>query len=247
MSQRWNDLLYAHWPVPPAQIEALLPIGLRVDTFQGSAWLGVVPFWLERIKYRGAEFLPGPHGFPDLNLRTYVRDQQSGTPGMYFFSLDAGSLSAVASARLFFHLPYHWAKMRMEQHEEREIAFTSRRRLSARPVVFEARYRSLGPSARLAEYKPNSLEHFLMERYCLFTADRTGHPVRSNLHPVPSPLEEAEAEIGTNQLAEAIGVPLPSQPPVLHYSRRLTVYLWPAQRLRQALSGQVAVAVSPST
>ena len=85
MTQRWNDLLFAHWPIPVAQMAALLPDWLEVDTFQGSAWLGVVPFWLDRIKIRGVPPIPGARSFPDLNLRTYVRDQFTGTPGVYCF------------------------------------------------------------------------------------------------------------------------------------------------------------------
>ena len=100
MTQRWNDLLFAHWPLAPSQLAPLLPEWLQVDTYQGSAWLGAVPFWLDRIKIRGVPPIPGARGFPDLNLRTYVRDQFTGTPGIYCFSLDASNLLAVAVARL---------------------------------------------------------------------------------------------------------------------------------------------------
>ena len=106
MTQRWNDLLFAHWPVPAAQVAALLPDGLQVDTFEGSAWLGVVPFWMDRIKIRGVPPVPGARSFPELNLRTYVRDQTTRSRGVYFFSLDASNLLAVAVARTFYNLPY---------------------------------------------------------------------------------------------------------------------------------------------
>jgi len=145
MTQRWNDLLFAHWPVSASQMGPLLPEGLQVDTFNGSAWLGVVPFWMDRIKVRGIPPIPGARSFPELNLRTYVRDQHTGTPGVYFFSLDASNLLAVAAARTFYHLPYHWAEMRLDERSEREFSFYSRRRLSSSPVVFKAHYR--GPSA----------------------------------------------------------------------------------------------------
>ena len=129
MTQRWNDLLFAHWPVSASQMDAVLPAGLQADTYQGSAWLGVVPFWLDRIKLRGIPPLPGTQSFPDLNVRTYVRDRETGNPGMYFFSLDASNLLAVAVARMFFHLPCHWAEMHIDQRTDREFAFYSRRRL----------------------------------------------------------------------------------------------------------------------
>src|SRR5208282_4724920 len=136
MTQRWNDLLFAHWPVATAAIGALLPEGLETDTFQGTAWLGVVPFWMDRIKVRGVPPIPGARSFPELNLRTYVRDQETGSTGVYFFSLDASNLLAVMAGRMFYQLPYHWAEMRLEQRTEREFTFASRRRFQGRPVEF---------------------------------------------------------------------------------------------------------------
>jgi uncharacterized protein YqjF (DUF2071 family) len=102
-------------------------------------------------------------------------------------------------------------------------------------VVFKARYRGLGPTARLAENRPGTLEYFLMERDCLFTSNREGQSIRANLRQVFSPLEEAEAEIEENSLASALGIELPDQKPVLHYSRRLAVYVWPAEQVRSVL------------
>jgi uncharacterized protein YqjF (DUF2071 family) len=216
-----------------------------VDTFQGTAWLGVMPFWIDRIRVRGAPSLPGA-GFPDLGLRTYVREEQTGTRGVFCLSLDASNLLAVAAGRAFFHLPYHWAEMRMEQRGEREFSFYSRRRFAARPVIFRARYRGLGPTVKLAENRPGTLEYFLMERDCLFTSNRAGQPIRANLRQVFSPLEEAEAEIERNDLASALGIELPRQEPVLHYSRRLAVYVWPAALMRPVLVPQpVPAALTP--
>lgn len=235
MTQRWNDLLFAHWPVPAAQLAPLMPRELQVDTFQGSAWLGVVPFWMDRIKVRGVPSIPGARSFPELNLRTYVRDQGSGAAGVYFFSLDASNLLAVMAGRAFYHLPYYWADMRLEQRSEREFSFESRRRFRSQSVEFKARYRGLGPTRRTVESRPGSLEYFLTERYCLFTSNRAGQSVRANVHHVPWPLEDADADIERNDLALAIGVSLPKEKPVLHYSRRLAVYIWPSELVRPAL------------
>ncbi|MGH9600212.1 MAG: YqjF family protein [Terracidiphilus sp.] len=246
-TQRWNDLLLAHWPVPAPAVQALLPEGVEADTFQGSAWVGMVPFWLDRIKFRGVPSLPGLRRIPDLNLRTYVRERETGAQGIYCFSIDASSLVAVAAARTIFHLPYYWAEMRLEQRSEREFSFYSRRRFASQPVMFNVRYRGLGPTSRLAEIPPGSLEYFLTERYCLFTRNHNGQPVRANIHRVPSPLEEAEAEIERNDLPTAIGIELPNTPPVLHYLRRLAVYIWPGELMRPALARRpVAVAATPS-
>jgi uncharacterized protein YqjF (DUF2071 family) len=242
VTQRWNDLLFAHWPIPVAQVAAQLPEGLEVDTYQGSAWLGMVPFWLDRIKMRGMPMLPGVRRFPDLNVRTYVRDQMTGAPGVYSFSMDASSLLAVAIARAVYQLPYYWSEMRMEQRTEREFSFYSRRHFSGHPVLFKARYRGLGPSSRTLEPRLGSFEYFMTERSCLYSANHLGQAARANLHYIPWPLEEAEAEIEQNDLASAIGIDLPRIKPVLHYSRRLAVYVWPSELLKPAMAGRPVTA-----
>lgn len=236
MTQRWNDLLFAHWRVPAAQMAHLMPEGVQVDTFEGSAWLGAVPFWMDRIKFRVLPPIPGASSFPELNLRTYVRDHRTGTPGVYFFSLDAGNLAAVLVARTMYHLPYYWAQMRIQQQSEREFQFSSKRRFAGRPVNFKATYRGLGPTRKMAESRPGSLEYFLTERYCLFTQNGGGHVVRANIHHIPWPLENAEAVIEENDLAAAIGIALPDEEPVLHYARRLAVYVWPAEVIPSSAS-----------
>lgn len=247
MTQRWNDLLFAHWPVAPSALAGLIPAELLMDTFQGSAWLSLSPFWTDRIKLRGVPSISGGRGFPGLNLRTYVRDPRSGTPGVCLLSVDASDVLSVAVGRAFYRLPYHWAEMRLEQKREREFAFYSRRRFSSRPVMFKARYRGLGPTRKLAEMRRGTLESFLMERYCLFMRNSAGKSIRANLHQVSWPLEEAEAEIEQNDLADAIGITLPEVAPVLHYSRRLALYIWPTVPLRSALPARpVTVAVTPS-
>jgi uncharacterized protein YqjF (DUF2071 family) len=248
MTQRWNDLLFAHWPVPASSLAPLIPDGLQIDTYSGSAWLGVVPFWMDRIRLRGLPAIPGARCFPELNLRTYVRDQKTGMTGVYFLSLDGGNMLAVAFARTLYSLPYYWSEMRIEQRSEREFSFYSRRRLASQPVIFKARYRGLGPTRKLAEMRSGSLEYFLTERYSLFTRNREGHTMRASIHHIPWPLEEAEAEIERNDLASAVGIHLPDIDPVLHYSRRLAVYVWQLERLHPARSAQrIPAAAVPST
>ncbi len=225
MTQRWNDLLFAHWPLPAAKLTPLLPEGLVADTFDGSAWVGVVPFWMDQVRFRVLPPLPGANRFPELNLRTYVLDRHTNQPGVYFFSLDAANPFAVGAARMFFHLPYYWARMKIDRGGEgREVQYSSERLLS-RPAHFRARYRSLGqPCIK------GGLESFLTDRYALFTV-RGRELVRVNIHHLPWPLELAEAEFETIDLPRAHGIRLPDTKPLLQYSRELVVYIWAAEPL----------------
>ena len=229
MRQRWHSLLFAHWPLPVAEIANRLPKGLMVDSFDGNAWLGVVPFTMDRIQFRGLGTVPGANRFAELNLRTYVRDSRTGTPGVYFFSLDAANPLAVMAARSWFHLPYYWARMSATTNDSGTVEYASERRMVQQPVRFRARYRGLGPTHRMKRSVAGSMEYFLTERYCLYTADKRGRLLQGNIHHAPWPLEEAEAEIELNELPAAHGFQLPQTPPVLYFARELAVYLWRPQ------------------
>ena len=133
-------------------VAPFLPEGLQPDTFQGSAWLGVVPLWMDRFNFRGVPSIPGTSSFPELHFRTYVHDHM-GTPGIYNLTVDIGSLLATTAARIVFRIPCNWAEMRLNQRTEREYSFYSRRMFVNSPVIFSARYRGLGPTRRLAEIR----------------------------------------------------------------------------------------------
>ena len=228
MRQRWNDLLFAHWPIPPQVMQAKIPPGLELDTFDGSAWLGVVPFWMNQIDGRTigshALRLPLLGSFAELNLRTYVRSPRTGKRGVLFFALECENPFTVLGARTLFQLPYFPAKMR---HAEDASGFTysSRRQLTSRFVRVEATYRPSG--AVVAE--PDELARFLTERYCLFTTF-AGRVFRGDIHHLPWPLQAAEAEFCVNELPAAHGFELPPIAPVLHFSRQLEVYIWPLEQ-----------------
>ena len=244
MTQRWNDLLFAHWPIPPGAIAPLLPEGLVPDTFDGSAWLGVVPFWMDRIRFRGLPPVPGAQRFPELNLRTYVREENTNLSGVYFFSLDAANPMAVLMARSFFHLPYYWSRMNIRPQSDQRFLYSSDRHLTPHPVRFRAAYRSLGPTQRLAQSAPGSIEYFLTERYRLYTADRRGRLFQAEIHHMPWPLEAAEAEFPVNDLPSAHGLCLPDTQPLLYYARELVVYVWSlelAKGVRAALAARQPV------
>lgn len=223
MTQTWHDLLFAHWPLPPEVLRPLVPAQLPLDTYEGQCWLAVAPFHMSHVRPRGLPAMPGFSRLPELNVRTYVRLQDK--PGVYFFSLDAGILSAVFAARAFYRLPYYYAAMKLEAQPE-GIHYHSRRRVPAN-AEFRARYRAVGP---VQLRTPGSLEHWLTERYCLYTT--TGRSVfRAEIHHLPWPLQDAEAELEINTMAKAAGITLSDVAPRLHFSRRLEVLVWPLRRV----------------
>jgi uncharacterized protein len=221
MLQTWHDLLFAHWAIDPRIMRALVPPELPLHTFGGKCWLAVAPFHMNGIRAHGLPPLPGLSRFPELNVRTYVT--LDGKPGVYFFSLDAASLTAVRGARRFYHLPYFHAEMSTTQEGE-WIRYHSRRRRS--PAQFRGRYRPIGP-VQLRE--PGSLPHWLSERYCLYTVFE-GQAFRAEIHHQQWPLQDAELETEINSMADAAGISLPPEAPLLHFSRRLDVLIWPLRR-----------------
>jgi uncharacterized protein YqjF (DUF2071 family) len=221
MKQTWHDLLFAHWPLMPAVLRPFVPVQLALDTFSGQCWIGVVPFHMSGIRRRGLPALPGFSGFPELNVRTYVT--HGGKPGVYFFSLDAANLPAVWTARAFYHLPYFHAVMSSEDRNGTIHYSSHRHRTSAE---FRGSYR---PTARVQPPDQGSMEHFLAERYCLYTTHRD-RVYRGEIHHLPWPLQQADAELEVNTVAAAAGIPLPDTAPSLLFARRLDVLIWPLRR-----------------
>ena len=228
MAQRWTDLLFAHWPIDATVLRALVPASLPIDTFDGTGWLSIASFYLSHLRPRLLPALPWLSEFPELNVRTYV--SLGGKPGVYFFSLDAGSALAVAGARATYHLPYFKARMSTRRDSAGTIAYASRRTdRRAKPAEFAARYRPLGPVTMSA---PGSLDHWLTERYCLYATDAAGHVYRGEIHHHPWPLQATDAEIETNTMARAAGIVLPPTPPRLSFALSLDVVVWAPNRVR---------------
>ena len=223
MTMSWLDLLFAHWSFEPETIAALLPPGLELDTFEGRAWLGVVPFRMTNVGPRGLNWLPAVSAFPELNVRTYV--VVDGRPGVWFFSLDAASRVAVRGARIGFNLPYYDAQMRCETNAEGWVEYRSERTHDDAPAgVFEGRYRGVG-EPYLSQ--PGTLEAWLTERYCLYAQDRSGRIRRGEIHHVRWPIQRAEAEIQTCTVSDGWQLPLPARPPEqLHFVAEIDVVAW---------------------
>lgn len=245
MSMRWHDLLFLHWPIEPIAIQALLPHGLLVDTFDGQAWIGIVPFTMSGIRPRGAPAIPGLSAFAELNVRTYVtpapglvipgRGRAVGVqtaPGVWFFSLDAASRIAVRVARTLFHLNYRDAHMSSRAGRDGWIAYASRRLGRGEPVArFEAHYRGVGDAQ---PSRAGTIEHFLTDRYWLYAADRRGAIYAGRVWHEPWRLSTAESDVRTNTMASACGVMLPSTEPLKHFARYLHVDAALPRRLAQS-------------
>jgi uncharacterized protein YqjF (DUF2071 family) len=218
MAQNWHDLLFAHWPVERDVLSSLLPRELTPDEFDGQCWVGVIPFRMSRIRLRGMPPFPVLSAFPELNVRTYVKCQDR--PGVYFLSLDAASLLAVKAARAFYKLPYFHATMSCRERNG-EIIYSSVRRNGR--AILRSQYHPVNP-VQAAE--PNTLKHWLTERYCLYTV-RDHRVYRAEIHHQPWPLQDAEAEIAINSMAEAAGIHLPEIAPQLYFAKKLEVIVWP--------------------
>jgi uncharacterized protein YqjF (DUF2071 family) len=224
MTQTWHDLLFAHWRVEPAALAGIVPPQFPLDLFGGEAWVGVVPFRMTNVAPRGVPSLPWISEFPELNLRTYVR--VGDRPGIYFFSLDAGSVVAVRAARTLLNLPYYAASMRVTRSADR-VEYASARQADP-SVVLTGTY---GPTGAAAPPAPGSLDHFLTERYCLYHLDRRGAPYRLDIHHPPWPLQPAQAELFRNTLGAPVGLTLPEPPALLHFARRQDMVAWGPVRL----------------
>jgi uncharacterized protein len=220
MTQTWHDLLFAHWPMDAAALRNKVPSSFTLDVFDGSAWLAIVPFHMTNVAPRGVPSLPWISEFPELNVRTYVRVNDK--PGIYFFSLDAGSTLAVQAARALLNLPYYSAKMSVAPDAD-TVEYNSRRDDSSAAATLSARYRPVGPPV---EAMSGSVEYFLTERYCLYNLNHQGEPYRLDIHHPPWPLQPAEAEFTSNSMAEAAGVLLPSSKPLLHFAKRQDMVAW---------------------
>lgn len=226
MAQRWHDLLFAHWPVSAAHLRALVPPELELDTFRGEAWVGIVPFRMSGIRLRWTPPVPWLSAFPELNLRTYVRHGDK--PGVWFFTLEATQPLAVEVARRWFHLPYHRARIECRR-EGQEVRYASERtdRRGA-PARFVARY---GPCEPARTASPGTLEHWLVERYCLYALAPGGSLWRGEIDHPPWRIQAARAHFAENTLAAAHSIDLGRCQPLLHFVRRQEVVVWGPERV----------------
>lgn len=215
--QRWDDLLFLHWKVPAEVLRPLIPPSLEIDTFEGDAYVGVVPFMMRDVHPTWAFSVDALSNFLETNVRTYVH-RGGRDPGVWFFSLDAANAVAVWIARTFWSLPYHHAAMSLEKRDG-VIDYKTARKGSPTGGCAVA-YRPLG-SPRPAD--PGTLEHFLAERYILYAARGDGAMRLGRVHHVPYPLERAELLRWDEDLTAAAGIARPDAPPLAHYASGVRV------------------------
>jgi uncharacterized protein YqjF (DUF2071 family) len=224
--QRWRALAFLHWEVPVDAVAALLPDGLQVDTYEGRAYVGVVPFTMRDVSPWWSPSVPLISHFHELNVRTYVHS--CGRPGVWFFSLDAASSIAVIAARAGWRLPYHRSSMELHERDG-EVTYRSRRLWPGpKPADIELRYRI---GERLGEAVAGSFEHFLAERYLLFTEDGDGL-LCGQVHHRPYPLHRAEVTEVHESMVAASGLPATDGPPHALYSPGVDVDVFALKRVR---------------
>lgn len=233
MHQYWGKLLFIHWAIDSDVVRPLLPSQLSIDTFDGKAWIGVVPFTMWGIRASFLPPIPGTSAFHELNVRTYVHFK--GEPGVWFFSLDAANSLAVWGARTFYYLPYFNAEMSLEQ-QGRRIEYASTRNDARGPAAELRTAWMIGEP--LPKSQPASIEFFLTERYCLYSYHRE-QLYRSRIFHQPWPLQSATllsvppAVAGGyhSTMIESLGIPEPAGEPLLHYAESIGVEIWPLKKV----------------
>jgi uncharacterized protein YqjF (DUF2071 family) len=225
MRQRWERLTFLHWAFDPADVSRLLPDGLEAELYDGTAWVGLVPFFMHVATGHGRT-APWASRFCETNVRTYVRDQQ-GNSGIWFLSLDAARLGAVAVARTTYRLPYFWSAMGIEG-DERTISYRCRRRWPGPRGASSRAEISIGDRFSAADL--SGRDHFLTARFILFSVSGSRHRLARACHD-PWPLYRAEALSVDDGLIEAAGLPKPAGAPLVHFSPGVDVAIGAPERL----------------
>ena len=204
-------------------LRPLVPKRLEIDTHEGRAYLGLVPFTMTGVRPVWSPALPGLSSFHEVNVRTYVH-LEGRDPGVFFLSLDASSRVAVLIARSTYSLPYRFARMSLRRGPAGEVAYASERCWPGpKPAACSMRYWPAGPAGPAV---PGTLEYFLAERYVLYT-ERRGRLVRGRVHHSPYPLQAAGLADLDECLVAAAGVHRGNEAPLAHYAKGVSVELFP--------------------
>jgi len=243
MRQRWANLLFLHWEVDPAQLRPHLPPEIELDTFEGRAFIGLVPFTMTGVRPVWAPSVKPLSDFHETNVRTYVH-RKGQDPGVWFFSLDAANSIAVMLARTLWRLPYHQADMSMKldrsatisgSDEGLSVTYSTERLWPApTPAHCKVNYSVCGAVNPAAA---GTLEHFLAERYYLYAykSAGAGKLYRGQVHHSSYPLQKADVTSLDETMIAAAGVerPLsgPGATPLAHYASEVDVYIYALHRI----------------
>ncbi len=228
MVQSWNEIVFVHWRYDPSEVQRLLPAGVEVDTFDGSAWVGLIPFHMDGLGFPPSILHPLPHvgSFPEVNIRTYVRSR--GRRGVYFLSLDIDRYLPAVVARLGYRIPYCVGDVRHVRVGDRVMSSVDRRWPSS------GRGATASLSVRVGSaVDADPLTAFLTARWGLISSNPYG---RFGYAPVEHPawqLHEAEIEHLDERLTTAAGLSAPVGAPHVLFSTGTDVRIgWP-KRLAQ--------------
>lgn len=220
MKQTWLDTLFIHYPIKKEDLTSLVPPSLPIDTFDGMGWVSIVPYLTTSVRLRGLPSIPGIREFAGFNIRTYI--QLDGKPGVFFFKLAASNWINTNMAKLFFKLPYIYLKMDFQR--------------VGGYVHFESNPLGINDGNLKWVYKPSSeqrlairgtLEEWLVERYCLYTVNHKGEPLRSDILHQSWLLHDAEVDIQYTPNIVGRGIPRLDTAPFFHYSKKVEVKIWP--------------------
>ena len=219
----------------------LVPDRLTIDTFDGDAFVGLVPFHMTGVRPRWSPSVPGVSAFHETNVRTYVHDEE-GNPGIWFFSLDAASKLAVWVARWKWSLPYHHSRMRIDRDDDR-VRYSSQRVVPTGDRKGAIGPGVPGPGVELqlslqgelegldgnGNARPGTLEHFLVERYLLFAVNAEGRLQKGQVHHAPYPLQAARVEACEESLLRAAGIAIEGGPDHVVFSEGVSVEIFGLQ------------------
>lgn len=233
MRQRWAQLLFLHWPVPASQVSPLIPSGLAVDTWDGQAWVGLVAFVVTGARPVFLPPVPGLSNFDEVNVRTYVH-YRGADPGVWFFSLDASSRVAVGVARMLYKLAYRYAEIHADVEEGR-VRFRSRRVAPGPlPATCAVEY---APQGAITHAVPETLDHFLLERYVLY-AEHDGRLYQARVHHEPYPVQGAAVSGLEEDLVAAASILRPRAAPLVHYAAQVSVEVFPLRAIDGSPHGE---------
>lgn len=232
LHQNWHHLLFLHWEVPPSELQALLPPGLDLDTFDGKAYAGLIPFTITGVRPILTPPLPWISSFHEVNVRTYVR-RNGGDPGVWFFSLDASSSIAVAAARAAYKLPYMNAEIAFSASKDPmpRIDFHSRREDSRGQMPAACRAQYQPAEGAITHAAPGTLDFFLVERYILYAVDDAHTLHRARVEHQPYPIQHVNMLELDETLVWAAGIKRPESAPIRHYAREVNVKVYPLERV----------------